>query len=80
MAYKSFLDEVNLFSIKSQLFPYKVNFSRKRVNLFRLYSQLFSGYLVNFFRMNEFIWALKHPFLNVKMEFHGAPWKMRYFI
>ena len=27
----------------------------------------------NFFRMDEFIWGKKRPFLYVKMEFHGVP-------
>ncbi len=34
------------------------------VNLFRLYSQPFSGYLVNFFSMDEFNYPLKRPFFS----------------
>ena len=46
----------NKSSFMRQPFQENVNIpSKKTVNLFRLYSQPFSGYLVNFFRMDEFI-------------------------
>ena len=52
MEHKTYLGRVYHFSMESQLFPYEVNFPRKKVNQVRLYSQPFSGVIVNFFRMN----------------------------
>ena len=55
MEHKTYLGRVNHFSTESQLFQYGVNFSSKRVNQVRLYSQPFSGVIVNFFRMEGFM-------------------------
>ena len=68
----------NKSSFMRQPFQENVNIpSKKTVNLFRLYSQPFSGYLVNFFRMDEFIWGKKRAFFSKITVIHGVPWKMR---